>query len=219
MTMHPADNGPQLVSGSDQGRPDMIGDDAVSLTALLRDYGGPLCEITRTPQGYRAARRRPSAPPVIFTAATVPALRELLEHGYDPAKLVAVVHDFGGEWQVEHIDPGSAWIALSRGGDGLIRVVAADDLDTLRGSLGRSPDEVPGAAAGQQVTTVAVGTADAGEQLRRAGHAARTMPLGDPDDWIRIAARAGATAEEIAEAGRVTVGHVRTILDANGAQR
>jgi hypothetical protein len=32
-------------------------DDAASLTALLRDHGGPLCEITRTPQGHRAVRR------------------------------------------------------------------------------------------------------------------------------------------------------------------
>ena len=74
----------------------------------------------------------------------------MLEHGYDPAKLAAVVHDLGGEWQVEHIDPGSAWIALSRDDDGLIRVVAANDLDTLRGSLGRSPGDLPGTATGHQ---------------------------------------------------------------------
>ena len=77
----------------------MTGDDAASLTALLRDYGGPLCEITRTPKGYRAVTRSASAPPVVFTAATVPALRELLEHGYDPAQLAAVISDFG-QWQV-----------------------------------------------------------------------------------------------------------------------
>ncbi|SRR5216684_5798619 len=68
-----------------------------------------------------------------------------------------------------------------------------------------------------QVTAQAACTVD--ERLREAGHAARTMPLGDPDDWIRIAARAGATAEEIAEAGRVPAGHVRQVLDANGARR
>jgi hypothetical protein len=196
----------------------VTGDDAASLTALMSDYGGPLCEITKTPKGYRAIRRHRPAPPLVFTATTVPALRELLEHGYDPAKLETAIRDFGGEWQVEHLPPGSAWIALSRDGDGLIRVIAANDLDTLRGTLGRSPDEVPGAAAGQQVTTVA-GTADAGERLRRAVHAARTMPLGDPDDWIRIVARAGATAEEIAEAGRVPASHVRNVLDADGTQR
>ena len=176
----------------------MTGDDAASLTALTSDYG-QLWEIGRTPKGVRAQQRRSPAPPVVFTAPTVAALRELLEHGYDPATLAAVISDFGGQWQIEHIDPGSAWIALCRGGDGLIRMVAANDLDSLRGSLGRA--------------------VDAGERLREAGHAARAMPLGDPDDWIRIAARAGATAEEIAEAGRVPVGHVRTVLDGDGAQR
>ena len=72
---------------------------------------------------------------------------------------------------------------------------------------------------GEYSTVQAAGAVDAGERLRQAGWAARTMPLGDPDDWIRIAARAGATAEEIAAAGRVPVGHVRQVLDANGARR
>jgi hypothetical protein len=128
----------------------VTGDDAASLTALLREYGGPLCEITRTPQGYKAIRRYPHAAAVVFTAATVPDLREMLEHGYDPAELAAVTHDFGGEWQVQHLPPGSAWIALSRGDDGFIRVVAANDLGTLRSSLGRSPGDVPGTATGHQ---------------------------------------------------------------------
>jgi hypothetical protein len=87
----------------------------------------------------------------------VAALRELLEHGYDPAVLAAIIRDYGGEWQVEHIDPGSAWIAVSRGGDGLIQVIAANDLDALRGSLGRSPDEVPGVAAGERRTSITPG--------------------------------------------------------------
>jgi hypothetical protein len=64
-----------------------------------------------------------------------------------------------------------------------------------------------------QVTSQAAGTAD--ERLRKAGHAARIMPLGDPNDWIRIAARAGARAEEIAEAGGVPAGHVCSVFDAN----
>jgi hypothetical protein len=133
-------------------------DDAASLTALMSDYGGPLCEITRTPQGYRATRRHLAPSPLVFTAATASALREMLEHGYDPAKLAAVVHDFGGEWQVEHIDPGSAWMALSCDDDGLIRVVAANDLDTLRSSLGRSLDDLPGTAARHQRSSVTPGT-------------------------------------------------------------
>ena len=132
----------------------MTGDDAASLTALMSDYGGPLCEITRTPLGYKATRRHLPPSPLVFTAATVPALREMLEHGYDPAKLAAVIRDFGGEWQVEHIDPGSAWIALSRDDDGLIRVVAANDLDTLRSSLGRMPGDLPGTATGHQRSSI-----------------------------------------------------------------
>ena len=71
----------------------------------------------------------------------------------------------------------------------------------------------------ESATVQAAGTVDAGEQLRQAGHAARTMPLGDPDLWIRIAARTGATAEEIAEAGRVPPGHVRQVLSAKGTRR
>jgi hypothetical protein len=134
----------------------MSGDDAANLTALLRDYG-QLWEIGRTPKGVRAQQRRSPAPPAVFTAPTVAALRELLEHGYDPATLGAVNRDYGGEWQIEHIDPGSAWIALSRGDDDLIQVIAANDLGTLRGSLGRSPDEVPGAATGERGTSITPG--------------------------------------------------------------
>ena len=124
----------------------MTGDDAASLTALMRDYGGPRCEITKTPHGYRATRRSPPADPLVFTATTVAGLRELLEHGYDPGRLAAVIRDFGGEWQIERIDPGSAWIALSCGDDGVIRVIAASDLGSLRSNLGPSPGEAPGKA-------------------------------------------------------------------------
>jgi hypothetical protein len=120
----------------------MTDDDAASLTALLRDYGA-LWEISRTPKGVTAQQRRSPAPPVVFTAATVAALRELLEHGYDPAELAAVISDYGDEWQVQHIDPGTAWIALCRGDDGVMRVVAANDLDSLRGRLSRGPGEAP----------------------------------------------------------------------------
>jgi hypothetical protein len=123
----------------------MTGDDAndaADLTALLRDYGG-LWEISRTPKGVTAQQRRSPAPPVVFTAPTVGVLRELLEHGYDPAELAAVISDYGDEWQVQHIDPGTAWIALSRGDDGVMRVIAANDLDSLRGRLSRSHGEAP----------------------------------------------------------------------------
>jgi hypothetical protein len=59
----------------------------------------------------------------------------------------------------------------------------------------------------------------AGVRLREAGHTARTMPPGDPDLWIAIAARAGATDEEIAAAGPVPVSHVRAALRAKGFDR
>ena len=134
----------------------MTGDDAASLTALTSDYG-QLWEIGRTPKGVRAQQRRSPAPPVVFTAPTVAALRELLEHGYDPATLAAVIRDYGDQGQVEHIDPGSAWIALSRGDDGLIQVIAANDLGALRVSLGRSPDEVPGPVTGEWRTSITPG--------------------------------------------------------------
>jgi hypothetical protein len=128
----------------------MTGDEAASLTALMSEYAGPLCEITKTPQGYRAAIRHLPEPPAVFTAATVPALRELLEHGYDPAVLAAIMADFGGEWQVQPIAPGSAWIAVSSVDDGCTRVIAAHDLATLRSSLSRGQGEVPGRAGGER---------------------------------------------------------------------
>jgi hypothetical protein len=40
----------------------MTGDDAASLTGILREYGA-LWKITRTPDGYTATRRPPPAPP------------------------------------------------------------------------------------------------------------------------------------------------------------
>jgi hypothetical protein len=109
------------------------GDDAANLTALLYDYGG-LWEIAKTRQGYMAKRRPLAAPPAVFTAETVGALRALLEHGYDTGKLAAIVADFGGQWQVEHLDPGSAWVAVSHGGH-RTQIIAAEDLDRLRSTL------------------------------------------------------------------------------------
>lgn len=100
------------------------------------------------------------------------------------------------------------------------RLVHTGALESIR--IGRSfriPEPAVRDYLGGQVTTLAAATVDARERLRQAGHAARAMPLGDPDDWIHIAALAGATAEEIAATGRVPVGHVRQVLNANGAQR
>ena len=113
--------------------------DAASLTSLLRDYGA-LWEITRTPHGLTAQRRPPPAPPVIVTATTVPALRELLEHGYDTSKLAAIEHDYSGPWHIERLDPGTAWVAVTHD-HGLTRMITAADLDTLRTTLSCDPAE------------------------------------------------------------------------------
>jgi hypothetical protein len=114
--------------------PDTSPDDAATLTALLGDYGG-LWDITKTPRGYQAKRRPLPAPPLILTAPTVPALRELLEHGYDTRTLAAIMADHGTHWEIEHLSPGSAWVAISHGG-GCTRVITASDLGNLRSSLG-----------------------------------------------------------------------------------
>ena len=104
-------------------------DDAANLTALLYDYGG-LWQIAKTPQGYRAQRRPVTASPAVLTAETVPALRGLLEHGYDTGKLAVLMRDFA-QWEIERLDPGSAWVAVIRDGDPA-QVITAADLDTLR---------------------------------------------------------------------------------------
>ena len=116
-------------------------DDAASLTALLGEFGG-LWQISRTSHGFTAQRRPPPAPPVVLTAATVPALRHLLQHGYDTGKLAAIVADFGGQWQLERLGPGSAWVAVSRDSH-LTQIIAADDLDSLRSTLARPAPTTP----------------------------------------------------------------------------
>ena len=113
--------------------PGPASDDAASLTALLGEFGG-LWQISKTPHGYTAQRRPPPAPPLAFTAGTVAALRELLQHGYDTGKLAAIMADFGGQWELERLDPGSAWVAVSHDGH-RTQIIAAEDLDSLRSTL------------------------------------------------------------------------------------
>ena len=120
--------------------PDTSPDDAASLTALLYHYG-TLWQITKTPHGYRAQCRPAPCPPVVFTAPTMPALRQLLHHGYDTGKLADLLRDFAAGWDIEDLDPGSAWVAISR--DNPAQVIAAADLDYLRTSLGRAPERPP----------------------------------------------------------------------------
>ena len=98
------------------------------------------------------------------------------------------------------------------------QLVSTGEIRSIRvGRTIRIPEPAVRDYLGGQVATPAAGTADAGERLHRAGHDARAMPQGDPGDWIRIAAQAGASAEEIADAGRVQASHVRQVLNANGA--
>src|ERR1022692_2146019 len=78
------------------------------------------------------------APPVTFTAATVPALRELLQHGHDTGTLAAIMRDFASEWDIEQLDPGSAWVAITRD-HARPQVITAADLGTLRSKLSRTP--------------------------------------------------------------------------------
>jgi hypothetical protein len=113
--------------------PGPASDDAASLTALLGEFGG-LWQISKTSHGYTAQRRRPPAPPLVLTTATVPALRELLRHGYDTGKLAAIMADFGSQWQIEHLDPGTTWVAVSHDSH-LTQIITAEDLDTLRSTL------------------------------------------------------------------------------------
>ena len=69
------------------------------------------------------------------------ALRELLEHGYDTGKLAELIRDFGGKWEIERLDPGSAWVAVSRDGN-LTRLITAGDLRSLCGKLSAESDGV-----------------------------------------------------------------------------
>ena len=113
--------------------PGPASDAAASLTALLGEFGG-LWQISKTSHGYTAQRRPPPAPPVVLIAETVAALRELLQHGYDTGKLAAIVADFGSQWEVERLDPGSTWVAVSHDGH-RTQIIAAEDLDSLRSTV------------------------------------------------------------------------------------
>lgn len=110
-----------------------VEDTTGSLTGLLTEFGA-LWDIISGPHGFAAQRRPPAARPLVFTTATATALRQLLEHGYDTAELAAIMRQFSGTWEIEHIDPGSEWIAVTRH-DGLLQMIAAPDLDSLRRRL------------------------------------------------------------------------------------
>jgi hypothetical protein len=115
--------------------------DAASFTHLTSDYGA-LWELTRKPRGFRAQRRPLPAHPVILTAETIPELRELLKHGYDPRMLAAIFRDHHTAWQIDQLDPGSAWLAISRD-PSHTQVITAAGLPALRHKLDTTPGEPP----------------------------------------------------------------------------
>jgi hypothetical protein len=115
------------------GNPPAPDEGAASLTRLWTEFGA-LWEITRTAQGYQATRRsRPAPPATVLVAETAPAMREMLRHGYDTRKLAGIMGDFSAGWHVERLDPGSAWIAISRSDPA--QLVTAPGLDMLRDEL------------------------------------------------------------------------------------
>ncbi len=48
-----------------------------------------------------------------------------------PGKLAGLFHEYGHSWEIEHVDPGSAWVPVTRHGS-FVQVIATHDLDELR---------------------------------------------------------------------------------------
>ena len=57
-------------------------------------------------------------------------------------KLAGLFHEYGPRWEIEHLDPGSAWVAVTRNGS-FVQVIAAHDLDELRAELNKAEAEDP----------------------------------------------------------------------------
>jgi hypothetical protein len=117
------------------------GYDAAGLTGLMTEFGA-MWQITATPHGYQAQRRPRTPPPVILSAATVTALRELIRHGYDPAALAALMRDLGPGWVIERIDPGTIWAAIPR--DDPAQIITAPDLPTLAAKISQQAGQHQG---------------------------------------------------------------------------
>jgi hypothetical protein len=93
-------------------------------------------------QDRTGLRRNTAAHPlplIVLTAQTAPALRELLKHGYDTTQLAALMRDFGARWDIERVDPGTAWIAISR--DHPAQLITAASLGSLQASLSAAPGD------------------------------------------------------------------------------
>ena len=57
-------------------------------------------------------------------------------------KLAGLLCQYGDRWEIEQLDPGSAWVAVTRIGS-FVQVIAAHDLDELRAELKRADAEGP----------------------------------------------------------------------------
>jgi hypothetical protein len=60
----------------------------------------------------------------------------------DSGKLAGLFREYGHRWEIEHLDPGSAWVAVTRNGS-FVRVIAAHDLDELGAELKKAATEDP----------------------------------------------------------------------------
>ena len=72
------------------------------------------------------------------------------QDGSGPAgsgKLAGLFREYGRSWEIEHVDPGSAWVAVTRHGS-FVQVIAAPDLDELRAELKKAEAEEPVTRAG-----------------------------------------------------------------------
>ena len=67
-------------------------------------------------------------------------------------KLAGLFHDYGHSWEIEHLDPGSAWVAVTRNGP-FVQVIAAHDLDELRAELKKAEAEESVTRAGNATQT------------------------------------------------------------------
>ncbi len=57
-------------------------------------------------------------------------------------ELAGLFREYGHRWEIEHLAPGSAWVAVARNGS-FVQVIAAHDLDELRAELEKAEAEDP----------------------------------------------------------------------------
>ena len=55
-------------------------------------------------------------------------------------KLAGLFREFGHSWEIEQLDPGSAWVAVTRNRS-FVQVISAHDLDELRAELKKADAE------------------------------------------------------------------------------